>query len=49
MGNSIQRITRHCEAADVFKVAGKDSDLGRGNLNGLEHKREESADRKIDD
>lgn len=36
MGNSIQRITRHCEAADVFKVAGKDSDLGRGNLNGLE-------------
>lgn len=36
MGNSIQRITRDCEAADVFKVAGKEGDLGRVNLNGLE-------------
>ena len=34
MSNSIRRITRVCEGADVFKVAGKGSDLGRGNLNG---------------
>lgn len=38
MSNSIQRITRVCEAASVFKVASKDGDLGRGNLNGLECK-----------
>lgn len=38
MSNSIQGITRICEAVDVFKVAGKDCDLGRGNLNGLECK-----------
>lgn len=38
MSNSIRRITRVCEKPDVFKVAGKDGDLGRGNLNGLECK-----------
>lgn len=32
MSNSIQGITRICEAVDVFKEAGKDCDLGRGNL-----------------
>lgn len=38
MSSSIRRITRVCEAADVFKVAGRDGDLGRGNLSGLECK-----------
>lgn len=32
MSNSIQRIARVCEANEVFTVAGKDGDLGRGNL-----------------
>lgn len=38
MSNLILRTTRVCKAGDVFKVAGKDGDLGWGNLNGLECK-----------